>query len=60
MRSKHGTKTKKNYEQKASSSEETVWTIVCEGSPWRRNETTGSRIYEKSKFKAESGRVREL
>jgi len=49
----HGTKKNKNMrklKQKPGSSEETVRSIVHEGSPGRRSETAGRRICERSKF----------
>jgi len=43
-------KIKEKLKQKPSSSEETVWAIVREGSPGRRSETTEDMICETNKF----------
>jgi len=49
----HGTETKKNKKtkEKCSSSEQTVRTIVREGSPGGRSETTGVGFVKQGGFK---------
>ena len=56
----HGTEMKNKEKQIRSSSEETVWAIVREGSPGGRSETTVVGFVKQVFFKVWSEREREL